>query len=87
MWCIDSAAYIDMAADDEEGDGADSVGATSAAANEDSDGEEGRCWGDGGRRWRWPTVGADGVRCCCAFSGGLWLCQKDVIPLMPSAAQ
>ena len=44
----------------DEGDGADSVGATSAAANEGSDGDEGRCWGDGGRLWRWPTVGAVG---------------------------
>lgn len=53
-------AYIDMDADDEEGDEADSVGASSAAANEGSDGDEDRCWGDGGRRWRWPTVGAVG---------------------------
>lgn len=63
----------------DEGDGADSVGATSAASDEGGDGDEGRCWGDGDRRWRWLTVGAEGVRWCCAFSGGLWWCQKDVI--------
>lgn len=75
------AAYMYTFTDDEEGEVADSVGASSATSNEDSDGVEDRRWGDGGRRWRWPTVGADGVRWCCAYSGGLWWCQKDVIQL------
>lgn len=55
------AAYIYMADDFGEGDGADSVGATSAATDGGADGDEGRCCDDGGRRWRSVLMEYDGV--------------------------